>query len=353
MPAHPPDPALAQKSQLGHFLRLTGLKDYPALYQKSIEEPTWLTHQMLTFLRIRLETPFEEACCSGGLYSPDWIHGGTLNASRLITENAPSSQIALAWENEQGESRSWSYRAFSAVSRRAATTFLNDGVILGGQVVIPKNPTLETIAALVASARIGAIATESKDPDFTIETDPWDSLNHQPNNLPPIPLPPEAILLDQRTHGAFVIKAALDLAFVGNVGRGSRFGWFGKDPWMLLGALALGATVVLFDPKTIENPDRLWALCAHQNIEVIGLTPRIARELPAMPGDRHNLDRLQTIIIDGLLDESTFARLHKLNGAAGQLAVLQYQDGVRADNLLCPTDPGNIQQCCLGAITSC
>ena len=352
MPTHP-DPALAQQSQLGHFLRVTGLKDFPALYQKSVEDPTWMTHQMLSFLRIRLETPFTEAYCTGGLYSPDWIHGGTLNASRLITENAPSSQIALTWENEQGESRSWSYRAFSAVSRRAASTFENSGVRKGSQVVIPKHPTLETVAALVASARIGAIATESKDPGFIIQTDPWDLVHQHPNNLPPIPLPPEALLLDQRTHGAFVIKAAMDLAFVGNVGRGTRVGWFGKDPWMLLGALALGATVVLFDPKTIDNPDRLWELCAHQNIEVIGLTPRIARELPAMPGDRHNLDRLQTIVIDGLLDESTFTRLNKLNGAAGHLAVLQYQDGVRADNLLCSADPGNIQQCCLGAITSC
>lgn len=351
-PVWPPDSILAQKSQLSHFISATGLADFPTLLQRSKDDPTWVVHQMITFLRLRFDSPFHHVTTTKGIYCNDWIKDGTVNASRLITENAPASQIALTWENEQGESRSWSYRAFAAVTRRAAATLVECGVGIGDKVVIPKNLTLETIAALSACARIGAIGVESTDSDFIIDSAPWDSLDKQPLNQPPLPLPPETLLLDHRTHGAFIIKAAIDLAFVAGVGRGTRFAWFGKDPWMLLGALALGATVVLFDPKAIVNPDRLWALCAHQNIEVIGLTPQMAVDLPSLPSDRHNLDRLEIILIDGVLYDPAFTRLHKLTGA-GHLSVLQYLDGVQADNLLCPVEAGIISQYCLGSATSC
>lgn len=339
-PVWPADATLAAKSQLSHFLRLTGLHDFAALHRRSKEDPTALAHQILAFLRIKFHTPLESVhVTSLGLNDPGWLIGGTLNAVRLITENAPPSQIALTWENAQGESRSWSYRAFAAVGRRAASALATEQE----PIAIPRLLTLETVAFLAGAAQVGRHATQSESASFGA----MDSSDLQPHTVAPVLLPPNAPLLDWRTHGGFILKAAIDLAFAGNVARGTRFAWYGNDPWMLLGALALGATVVLFDPADLADPERLWSLCAHQNIEVLGLTPELARALPAKPGDRHTLDRLETIVVDGVLEPESYANLRKVN--AGHMAVLQYEHGIRADNLLCPVEPGRISTACLFA----
>ncbi len=336
-----PDAELARKSQLAHLMRLTSSHDFAALHRRSIEDPKGLIEQILAFLRIKFQTPLAQArVTSIGLNDSGWLTGGTLNAARLITENAPSSQIALTWENARGESRSWSYRAFAAVGRRAA------GLMAGvaEPVEIPQLLTLETVALLVGAARVGRRATQSEAASFAA----LDSAELQPNMEPPVALPPDAPLLDARTHGAFIIKAAIDLAFCANVSRATRLAWYGNDPWMLLGALALGATVVLFDPADLADPERVWSLCAHQNIEVLGLTPELACNLPEKPGDRHTLERLQTVVIDGVIEAGSYEKLRKVN--AGHMAVLQYDRGVCADNLLCPVEPGRIGSGCLFAI---
>ena len=338
------DDTLAQKSQLAHFMRLTGMHDFASLHGRSIEDPKRLLEQVLAFLRIKFQTPLEQArVTSIGLNDAGWLTGGTVNAARLITENAPPSQIALTWENARGESRAWSYRAFAAVGKRAA------GLLAGvaEPIEIPQLLTLETVALLAGAARVGRCARQSESATFAA----LDASDLQPHTGPPVELPPDAPLLDARTHGAFIIKAAIDLAFCANVSRATRLAWYGNDPWMLLGALALGATVVLFDPADLVDPERLWSLCAHQNIEVLGLTRELACNLPEKPGDRHTLDRLETVVIDGVLGAACYEKLHKVN--AGHVAVLQYDRGVHADNLLCPVEPGRIGTRCLfsGEIT--
>ena len=339
-PVWPPDAALAQKSQLAHFMRLTATHDFAALHRRSIEDPTGLLEQILAFLRIKFQTPLERARVTRiGLKDSGWLTGGTVNAVRLITENAPASQIALTWENARGESRAWSYRAFAAVGRRAAGLFAG----VAEPVEIPQLLTLETVALLAGAARVGRRATQLESASFAA----LDASDLQPHTEPPVALPPEAPLLDARTHGAFIVKAAIDLAFCANVSRATRLAWYGSDPWMLLGALALGATVVLFDPADLADPERLWSLCAHQNIEVLGLTPELASNLPEKPGDRHTLDRLETVVIDGVLEAGSYENLRKVN--AGHMAVLQYDRGVCADNLLCPVEPGRIGTGCLFA----
>ena len=336
-----PDAELARKSQLTHLMRLTSSHDFAALHRRSIEDPTRLLEQILTFLRIKFQTPLGQARVTPiGLNDSGWLTGGTVNAARLITENAPPSQIALTWENARGESRAWSYRAFAAVGRRAA------GLLAGAAepIEIPQLLTLETVALLAGATRMGRRATQSEAVSFVA----LDASEMQPYTEPPVALPPDAPLLDARTHGAFVVKAAIDLAFCANVSRTTRLAWYGSDPWMLLGALALGATVVLFDPADLADPERLWSLCAHQNIEVLGLTPELACNLPEKPADRHTLDRLETVVIDGVLEAGSYENLRRVN--AGHMAVLQYDRGVCADNLLCPVEPGRIETRCLFAV---
>ena len=341
----PPDAAIAQKSQLWHFMRSLGIADFNTFHAKSIDDPAAFLALALTFFRIKLEAPVDHvSLITGGINDSTWLQGGRLNAARLITENAPPSQIAITWENDLGESRSWSYRAFSSIAKRAAGALLAAGAGPGCRILSPPALSLEKIALLAAAARIGATVVSSS-PTHIVPMDQWESFLALQATHEVVSVAPDHPFYDWRTHGAFLIKAALDLALTANVTRGTRFAWFGQDPAMLLGALTLGATVILFDDGGIPTTDRLWALCAHQNVEVLGITPNAASRLPPSAADRHNLDSLQTIVIDGVLDDATFGSLH-FKTKVLPTPVLQYQNGILSDNLLLAVEPGRPAHCC-------
>ncbi len=98
---------------------------------------------------------------------------------------------------------------------------------------------------------------------------------------------PKGIL---HTHCGFPIKAAQDMAFGTDVGPGDRISWvtdigWMMGPWLIYGAMLLGATIVLYDgAPDYPAPDRLWAFCARNQVEIMGLSPTLVRSL-AVHGD--------------------------------------------------------------------
>ena len=70
------------------------------------------------------------------------------------------------------------------------------------------------------------------------------------------------------THASFPIKAAQDMAFGTDVGRGTRICWYTDigwmmGPWLIYGALINGATICLYDgAPDYPTPDRMWEFCA-------------------------------------------------------------------------------------------
>ena len=100
-PVWPPDAAFAQKSQLWHLMRSFGVSDFDTFYACSLEDPTSFLKHVLTFFRIKMDAPFDRALTiNEGITDPNWLEGGQLNASRLITENAPPAQIASSSASE-------------------------------------------------------------------------------------------------------------------------------------------------------------------------------------------------------------------------------------------------------------
>src|SRR5262249_19254101 len=66
------------------------------------------------------------------------------------------------------------------------------------------------------------------------------------------------------THCGFPVKAAQDMAFGCDVGAGDRIlwvtdiGWM-MGPWLIYGAMILGATMVLYDgAPDYPDPARIW-----------------------------------------------------------------------------------------------
>src|SRR5262245_1603694 len=106
------------------------------------------------------------------------------------------------------------------------------------------------------------------------------------------------------TQGGFLIKAAHDFAYCHDVGEGDRLSWLTDLGWLMgpmliTGALANGATAVLFEGvPDYPKPDRLWALVARHQISVMGLSPTAVRALMPHGAEhprRHDLSSLRIL----------------------------------------------------------
>ncbi len=87
------------------------------------------------------------------------------------------------------------------------------------------------------------------------------------------------------THCGFPIKAAQDMAFGMDVHSGDRIYWMTDmgwmmGPWLVFGALLLGATFVIYDgAPDFPGPDRVWDLVERHRIASLGISPTLVRAL--------------------------------------------------------------------------
>ncbi len=87
------------------------------------------------------------------------------------------------------------------------------------------------------------------------------------------------------THASFPIKAAQDMAFGTDVGKGTRISWYTDigwmmGPWLIYGALINGATICIYDgAPDYPTPNRMWEFCAKHKVEILGISPTLIRSL--------------------------------------------------------------------------
>jgi len=105
-------------------------------------------------------------------------------------------------------------------------------------------------------------------------------------------------------HGGFPVKAAQDMAHCFDVGPGDLVMWFTDlgwmmGPWLIYGALFLGATAYLYDgAPDYPGPDRLWAMVERHGITHLGLSPTVIRALAPAGTEwvaRHDLSSLRVL----------------------------------------------------------
>jgi len=110
------------------------------------------------------------------------------------------------------------------------------------------------------------------------------------------------------THCGFPVKAAQDMAFGTDVHKGdviywmTDMGWM-MGPWLVFGALVLGATMFLYDgAPDYPGPDRLWALVERHRITQLGVSPTLIRSLVPHgeePFRKHDLSSLRCFASTG------------------------------------------------------
>lgn len=110
------------------------------------------------------------------------------------------------------------------------------------------------------------------------------------------------------THCGFPVKAAQDMAFGTDVHQGdviywmTDMGWM-MGPWLVFGALTLGATLLLYDgAPDYPGHDRLWELTAKHRVTQLGVSPTLIRSLIHYGEDqfrKHDLSALRCFASTG------------------------------------------------------
>jgi len=164
-------------------------------------------------------------------------------------------------------------------------------------------------------------------------------------------------------QGGFPIKATQDMAHCFDVQPSDRLlwvtdiGWM-MGPWAIIGALTIGATLVIFE-GTPDHPgaDRLWAVAERHRVTVLGVAPTVVRALMRHGTDpvrAHDLTALRILGSSGepwnpdpwlwFLREVGGGRCPIINYSGGT----EVSGGILAGNLLAPMRPCSFSGPCPG-----
>lgn len=157
---HPPDDAWAT-TNVGRFGSRHGLADLPSLLARSIDDPVWFWNAVVEFLGIPFATPYSSVLdVDRGIPWATWFNGGELNLADACCDRwaaATPEADAIVWEGEDGEARTWTYADLRSHADGLAQLLASRGVGAGDAVGIFLPLLPETIAAVLAVAKLGAV----------------------------------------------------------------------------------------------------------------------------------------------------------------------------------------------------
>jgi acetyl-CoA synthetase len=158
-----PTPEVVERSRLRRFMDAHGLPDLEALQRRSTDDVEWFWDAVVRDLGIRFDRPYDRVVdLSGGIEWPRWFPGGRMNIAVSCLDrwlDGPTAdRPAVVWEGEPGEVRRLSYRELDAEVSRLGHALRRLGVGAGDRVAVFMPLVPETAAALLACARIGAVA---------------------------------------------------------------------------------------------------------------------------------------------------------------------------------------------------
>ena len=137
-------------------------------------------------------------------------------------------------------------------------------------------------------------------------------------------------------HGGFPIKCMIDQYLCMDVKLGDRMLWYTDMGWMMgpflvLGALGLGASIVLYEgTPDFPGPDRLWKICSEHRVTHLGIAPTAIRALMAHgdePPRRHDLSALRILASSGEAWNTEPWKWFLTHAGGGRAPIINYSGG--------------------------
>ena len=158
-----PDPGLLADARLARFLRSTGEPSLDALQARAAADPAWFWGAATDDIAIPWSRrPRQIADVSRGPAWTRWWTGGSFDWSWAAVEPRAAREpdgIALTWEGEDGTVGELTNRQLATAVQLAAEQLRGYGVEDGDRVGILLPMLPETVIAVLAVSRIGAIFT--------------------------------------------------------------------------------------------------------------------------------------------------------------------------------------------------
>ena len=157
-----PSQELLRESQLPRFVRAMGEYDLESLQAHAAVDPAWFWGAVADDLGLLWQRPFATVLdASRGPEWSRWWSGGAFNYTEALDVRAARypDAMALTWEGEDGAIRRFTNAALKTEVDRAAGMLASRGIVVGDRVGILMPLLPETVVAVLALGRLGAIFT--------------------------------------------------------------------------------------------------------------------------------------------------------------------------------------------------
>jgi len=154
--------SVVEKANITRFMKKHNIKDYDELIKKSTDDIAWFWDEVIKDLNIEFYQPYTKVYDdSKGIQWTNWFVNGKINiVHNVLDRHAKSDKkdnIAIIWENEQGETRKITYYELYKDVNKFANALKDLGVQKGDRVGIYMPMVPEIVIGFLAAMKIGAI----------------------------------------------------------------------------------------------------------------------------------------------------------------------------------------------------
>ncbi|HUI54900.1 MAG TPA: AMP-binding protein [Bryobacteraceae bacterium] len=341
-----PSREFIEQTNVWRFMQRLGFSDREAFLRFSREEPERFWDELMREMRVDWFEPYTRVLDSSrGPEWAQWFRPGRLNiAHNCLNRWANTDRVACIWENENGDTRTVTFRELQSEANRVANGLCTLGLEAGDRVAMcmPMVPEILSIvygcfkAGLIvvpifAGFGAGAIATRLEDSGarvlftaqhlqrrgklipllekipHTVRTivvgaDPL--FADQPDSAPTASLDSEARAFILYTSGTTGKPKGAVHTHAGCLAQTGKEIWLGFDhqpddrffwlsdigwmmgPWAILGNHLFGGTIFLYDgAPDFPGPTRLWEMIERHGITTFGVSPTAIRVLSKASGE--------------------------------------------------------------------
>jgi acetyl-CoA synthetase len=158
-----PTADVVERSRLKRFMDQHGIAGWEELLRRSTSDPEWFWDAVVKDLDIRFRRPYDAVLNrSRGAEWTTWFPGAEMNIAESCLDKwlqgPERDKAALVWEGEPGEVRRLTYLELDREVGKLARGLRRLGLEKGERVAVFMPMTPEVVVALLACARLGAVA---------------------------------------------------------------------------------------------------------------------------------------------------------------------------------------------------